>query len=67
MPRKIYKPEEIIAKLRQVEVLTSQSKSAVDAIRLASPGTSGAFVYGGAAPSKPVSSASVAADESAVL
>jgi putative transposase len=34
MPRKIYKPEEIIAKLRQVEVLTSQGKSAVDAIRL---------------------------------
>ena len=33
MPRKIYKPEEIISKLRQVEVLTSQGKSAVDAIR----------------------------------
>ena len=33
MARKIYKPEEIIAKLRQVEVLTSQGKSAVDAIR----------------------------------
>jgi transposase-like protein len=33
MPRSIYKPEEIIAKLRQVEVLTSQGKSAVDAIR----------------------------------
>ena len=29
MPRKIYKPEEIIAKLRQVEILTSQGKSAV--------------------------------------
>jgi hypothetical protein len=25
MPRKIYKPEEIIAKLRQVEILTSQA------------------------------------------
>jgi putative transposase len=34
MLRKIYKPEEIIAKLRQVEVLTSQGKPAVDAIRL---------------------------------
>jgi len=34
MPRKIYKPEEIIAKLRQVEVLTSQGKTAIDAIRL---------------------------------
>ena len=33
MPRKIYKPEEIIAKLRQVEVLTSQGKSVIDAIR----------------------------------
>jgi putative transposase len=33
MPRKIYKPEEIIAKLRQVEVLTSQGQAAVDAIR----------------------------------
>ncbi len=33
MPRKISKPEEIIAKLRQVEVLTSQDKSAADAIR----------------------------------
>jgi len=33
MPRKIYKPEEIIAKLRQVEVLTSQGKSTIDAIR----------------------------------
>ena len=33
MPQKIYKPEEIIAKLRRVEILTSQGKSAVDAIR----------------------------------
>ena len=33
MPRKIYKPEEIIAKLRQVEILTSQGKSAADTIR----------------------------------
>jgi len=32
MPRKIYKPEEIIAKLCQVEILTAQGKSAVDAI-----------------------------------
>ncbi|HVE20400.1 MAG TPA: hypothetical protein VNC39_00345 [Acidocella sp.] len=30
MPRKIYKPEEIIAKLRQVEILTSQSKPTID-------------------------------------
>src|SRR4030095_4244888 len=33
MPRKSYKPEEIVAKLRQVEVLTSQGQSAAEAIR----------------------------------
>ena len=30
--RKIYKPAEIIAKLRQVEILTSQGKAVIDAI-----------------------------------
>jgi len=33
MPRKIFKPEEIVAKLRQVDVLTSQGQSAAEAIR----------------------------------
>jgi putative transposase len=33
MARKRYKPEEIVAKLRQVEVLTGQGKTAVEAIR----------------------------------
>ena len=33
MPRKSYKPEEIVAKLRQVDVLTSQGQSAAEAIR----------------------------------
>ena len=33
MPRKIYKPEEIVAKLRQVDVLTSQSQGVPEAIR----------------------------------
>jgi len=33
MPRKRYKPEEIVAKLRQVDVLVSQGASMVDAIR----------------------------------
>ena len=33
MPRKSYKPEEIVAKLRQVDVLTSQGKTAAEAIR----------------------------------
>jgi putative transposase len=33
MPRKHHKPEEIVAKLRQVDVLTLQGKSVADAIR----------------------------------
>ena len=33
MPRKHHRPEEIVAKLRQVDVLTSQGKSVADAIR----------------------------------
>jgi transposase-like protein len=33
MPRKHHKPEEIVAKLRQVDVLTSPGKSVADAIR----------------------------------
>jgi putative transposase len=33
MARKSYKPEEIVAKLRQVDVLTSQGKSVAEAIR----------------------------------
>ena len=33
MPRKRFKPEEIVTKLRQVEVLQSQGMSVADAIR----------------------------------
>lgn len=33
MPRKVHKPEEIVAKLRQVDVLTAQGQSVADAIR----------------------------------
>src|SRR5687767_15653199 len=33
MPRKRYKPEEIVAKLRQVDVLVSQGQNLADAIR----------------------------------
>ena len=33
MPRKRYKPEEIVAKLRQVDVLVSQGASMADAVR----------------------------------
>jgi putative transposase len=32
MPRKRHRPEEIVAKLRQVEVLTSQGQSVADAV-----------------------------------
>jgi len=33
MPRKHHKPEEIVAKLRQVDVLVSQGQTVVDAVR----------------------------------
>jgi transposase-like protein len=33
MPRKHNKPEEIVAKLRQVDVLVSQGRSVADAVR----------------------------------
>ena len=33
MPRKRHKPEEIVAKLRQVDILTSQGRNVADAIR----------------------------------
>ncbi len=33
MPRKRYMPEEIVAKLRQVDVLVSQGQNSADAIR----------------------------------
>jgi len=33
MPRRSYKPEEIVSKLRQVDVLMSQGQSTADAVR----------------------------------
>ena len=33
MPRKHHKPEEIVAKLRQIDVLVSQGQNIADAIR----------------------------------
>jgi putative transposase len=33
MPRKRHKPEEIVAKLRQVDILVAQGQSVADAIR----------------------------------
>jgi len=37
MARKRYRPEEIVAKLRQVYVLSSQGMPMADAIRLSTP------------------------------
>ena len=34
MPRKRHKPEEIVAKLRQVDVLVAQGQSVADAVRV---------------------------------
>ena len=34
MARKRHKPEEIVAKLRQVDVLTSQGRSVAEAVRM---------------------------------
>lgn len=33
MPKKIHKPEEVVAKLRQVDVLVSQGQTTAEAIR----------------------------------
>jgi hypothetical protein len=33
MPKKRHKPEEIVAKLRQVDVMVSQGQSVADAVR----------------------------------
>jgi hypothetical protein len=37
MPRERHKPEEIVAKLRQVDVLVSQGRSVADAVSLPRP------------------------------
>jgi hypothetical protein len=41
MPRKRHKPEEIVAKLRQVDVLVSQGQSVADAVRWCRRGCGG--------------------------
>ena len=41
MPRKRHKPEEIVAKLRQVDVLVSQGQSVADAVSDNAPKTTG--------------------------
>jgi hypothetical protein len=45
MPKKRYRPEEIVAKLRQVDVLVSQGQNVSDAIRQI--GVSGSPIIGG--------------------
>ena len=47
MPRTSYKPEEIVAKLRQVDVLISQGQSTADAIRQPRVGTHKVASHGG--------------------
>ena len=46
MPRKSYKPEEIVAKLRQVDVLTSQGQSVAEAIRSIGVSEATYYLYG---------------------
>src|SRR4051794_14626964 len=46
MPRKSYKPKEIVAKLRQVDVLTSQGKNVAEAIRSIGISEVTYYVYG---------------------
>jgi putative transposase len=54
MPRKRYKPEEIIAKLRQVDVLVSQGQSMADAIRHIGVSEVTFYLYGPLSRCKPI-------------
>ena len=47
MPQKKHKPEEIVAKLRQVDVLLSQGRSVSEAIRTISVTPFTYYLYGG--------------------
>ncbi len=46
MPRKRHKPEEIVAKLRQVDVMVSQGQSVADAVRAISVTEVTYYLYG---------------------
>ena len=46
MPRKSYKPEKIVAKLRQVDVMTSQGKNMAEAIRSIGVSEMTYYLYG---------------------
>jgi hypothetical protein len=52
MPRKHHKPEEIVAKLRQVDVLTSPGKSVIRAIGVTEVTY---YLYGRLSRCKPIS------------
>jgi len=54
MPRKRYKPEEIVAKLRQVDVLLSQGRSMMDAIRQIGVSEVTFYLYGRLSRCKPI-------------
>ena len=46
MPRKRHKPEEIVAKLRRVDVLVSQGQSVTDAVRAIGVTEVTYYIYG---------------------
>jgi hypothetical protein len=46
MPRKHYKPYEIVAKLRQFDVLVSQGRSVADAVRAVGVAEVTYYLYG---------------------
>jgi putative transposase len=54
MPRKHYKPDEILAKLRQVDVLVSQGRSVADAVRAAGVTEVTYYLYGRLTLCKPI-------------
>ena len=54
MPRKHYKPEEIVAKLRQVDVLVSQGQPGADAVRAIGVTEVTYYLYGRLSRCKPI-------------
>jgi putative transposase len=54
MPRKRPTPEEIVAKLRQVDVLVSQGKSVADAVRSIGATEVTYYIYGRLSHCKPI-------------
>ena len=56
MPRKHHKPEEIVAKLRRVDVLVSQGQSVADAVRAIGVTEVTYYIYGRLSRCKSISS-----------